>query len=48
MKERDVTFDIMKGIGVILVLVCHIWGWNHPFLSQVILSFHMPLFFLVA
>ena len=48
MKERDVTFDIMKGIGILLVIVCHVFGWNHPMLSQVILSFHMPLFFIVA
>lgn len=48
MKERDVTYDIMKGIGILLVILCHIEGWNHPFLTQVILSFHMPLFFIVA
>ena len=48
MKERDITFDIMKGIGILLVIVCHFVGWNHPYLSQFILSFHMPLFFLVA
>ena len=48
MKERDVTFDIMKGIGILLVIVCHIVGWNHPRMQQFILSFHMPLFFLVA
>lgn len=48
MKEREVTFDIMKGIGIFLVLTGHFFGWNHPVLSQVILSFHMPLFFLVA
>lgn len=48
MKERDVTFDIMKGIGILLVIVCHFVGWNHPYLSQFIISFHMPLFFIVA
>ena len=48
MKERDVTFDIMKGIGILLVIVCHVFGWNHFWLSQIILSFHMPLFFIVA
>lgn len=47
-KQRDVTFDIMKGIGILLVIVCHLIGWNHPGLAQVILSFHMPLFFIVA
>ena len=48
MKERDATFDIMKGIGILLVMTCHFYGWNHPWLAQVILSFHMPLFFFVA
>ena len=47
-KQRDITFDIMKGIGILLVIVCHLIGWNHPYLAQVILSFHMPLFFIVA
>ncbi len=48
MKERDTSFDIMKGIGILLVIVCHLIGWNHPYLARVILSFHMPLFFIVA
>lgn len=47
-KQRDITFDIMKGIGILLVIVCHLIGWNHPMLAQIILSFHMPLFFIVA
>ena len=48
MKERDTTFDIMKGIGILLVMTGHFFGWSHPVLSQIILSFHMPLFFGVA
>ncbi len=48
MKQRDSTFDIMKGIGILLVMTGHFFGWNHPALGQVILSFHMPLFFFVA
>lgn len=38
----------MKGIGILLVIICHLVGWNHPYLAQFILSFHMPLFFIVA
>ena len=38
MKNRDATFDIMKGIGILLVIICHIWGWNHHCLQQVVLS----------
>ena len=47
-QYRDTTFDIMKGIGILLVITCHFFGWNHPFMSRFIRSFHMPLFFLVA
>ena len=38
----------MKGIGILLVITCHFFGWNHPWLAKVIQSFHMPLFFIVA
>lgn len=47
-NQRDITFDILKGIGILLVITCHFFGWNHPFMSRFIRSFHMPLFFLVA
>ena len=47
-KERDITFDIMKGIGILLVITAHFFSWNHPWLDKVITSFHMPMFFLVA
>jgi len=48
MKERDITFDIMKGIGILLMITCHFFGWNHPYLAKSISSFHMPMFFIVA
>ena len=47
-KNRDITFDIMKGIGILLVITAHFFSWNHPLLDKVITSFHMPMFFLVA
>ena len=47
-KERDITFDIMKGIGILLVITAHFFGWGHPILDQGINSFHMPMFFCVA
>lgn len=47
-SNRDSTFDIMKGIGIILVITCHFFGWNHPLMDRVINSFHMPMFFIVA
>lgn len=46
-ENRDVTFDILKGFGIFLMLCGHYWPdahWAH----QIIYSFHMPLFFLVA
>ena len=48
MTRRDPTFDIAKGIGILLVLTCHFFGWNHPWLNRTISSFHMPLFFIIA
>ena len=47
-KTRDITFDIMKGIGILLVITAHFFSWNHPVLDKVITSFHMPMFFIVA
>lgn len=46
-EDRDATFDIMKGIGILLMLVGHWPGLPH-WAHQFIYSFHMPLFFLVA
>lgn len=46
--QRNQTFDIMKGIGILLMMSCHYFGWNHPWLARTIDSFHMPMFFIVA
>ena len=46
--QRDRTFDIMKGIGILLVITAHFFSWNHPILGRSISSFHMPMFFIVA
>jgi fucose 4-O-acetylase-like acetyltransferase len=45
--DRDITFDILKGFGILLMLCGHYWPGSH-WAHQVIYSFHMPLFFLVA
>ena len=45
--NRDITFDILKGLGILLMLCGHYWPNSH-WAHQVIYSFHMPLFFLVA
>lgn len=43
-KQRVDTFDIMKFVGIILVIVGHMTGLFREF----IFSFHMPLFFILA
>ena len=46
MGTRNPIYDVMKGIGIILVLIGHIPPGNGLF--HIIYSFHMPLFFIVA
>lgn len=48
MKQRVATFDIMKGIAIILMLVGHWWAYFPRWLMVWVYSFHMPLFFLLA
>lgn len=45
MKQRNVAIDILKGIGIILVLTAHAL---EGFVSQFAYTFHMPLFFIVT
>ncbi len=46
-KERNIAFDILKGIGILLMIIGHSIDrrsiWFH-----LIYTFHMPLFFIVA
>lgn len=45
MKERSLTLDISKGIGMILVIYCHSMPTRfYNFFA----SYHMPLFFLIS
>lgn len=46
MSTRNPIYDVMKGIGIILVLIGHIPPGDGLF--HFIYSFHMPLFFIVA
>lgn len=45
MKNRDITIDILKGIGITLVLVTHSLG---GLMVHFAYTFHMPLFFIIA
>lgn len=44
LKERNITFDILKGIGILLMMWCHLTQTHNQF----VYSFHMPLFFLIS
>lgn len=43
-KQRDISIDIAKGIGIILVVYGHL---ACPVAREIFL-FHMPLFFLLS
>lgn len=47
MKQRDVTIDIAKGVGIILMVLGHCPGIPH-ILRNFIFSFHMPLFLILS
>ena len=44
MNARYTEFDIMKGIGILLMIIGHLT----PYLTNVIFSFHMPMFFIIS
>ena len=46
MKKRDQSLDILRGIGIFLMVFDHV-GWG-SFVHTYIQSFHMPLFFIVS
>ena len=46
--QRNVTLDIMKGIGMVAVILGHTYTIpTHPY-RNIFFSFHMPLFFILA
>ena len=47
MKQRNETYDLMKGIAMILMMLCHL-VYTEGSVKQFIYSFHMPLFFILA
>lgn len=46
-KPRIDTFDILKGIGILLMIIGHSTG-KMVWLRDFIFSFHMPLFFMIS
>lgn len=57
--SRDLSLDVAKGIGIILVVIGHAWRgldsagmignpWLFQLIDRLIYNFHMPLFFLLS
>ncbi len=46
MTSRNLTYDVVKGLGILLVIFAHFS--NHWQIENIFFSFHMPLFILVA
>lgn len=44
--NRDTILDLAKGIGILLVVFCHIFTGNY--LNRIVYMFHMPLFFVLT
>lgn len=58
-KSRDISLDVAKGVGIILVVIGHAWrgldtagmigdDWLFQLVDRLIYNFHMPLFFLLS
>lgn len=58
-RTRDLSMDVAKGVGIILVVIGHAWRglesaglignpWLFRLIDQLIYNFHMPLFFLLS
>ena len=45
--NRNITFDIIKAIGILLVIIGHLAD-NFKIFIGIIYIFHMPLFFIVS
>ena len=47
MNKRNIAYDLMKGVALILMMLWHLVYTDGP-VKQIIYSFHMPLFFILA
>jgi fucose 4-O-acetylase-like acetyltransferase len=58
-RTRDLSMDVAKGFGIILVVIGHAWrglesagmignAWLFGLIDRLIYNFHMPLFFLLS
>ena len=46
--ERNKQVDIIRGGAILLVVLEHALGTSDNFLAKIILSFHMPVFFILS
>lgn len=58
-RTREISLDVAKGVGIILVVIGHAWrglesagmignAWLFEVIDRLIYNFHMPLFFLLS
>lgn len=51
-KERLTYLDVAKGIGILLVVIGHVYAFNRQIVDRFFViwlySFHMPLFFIIS
>ena len=45
---RNITIDIAKSIGILLMIVGHCWEIPYMPYRHIIFTFHMPLFFIIS
>lgn len=45
--ERNKQVDIIRGVAILLVVLEHALGTSDNFFAKIILSFHMPVFFIL-
>lgn len=49
--HRDISFDAAKGLAIFAVVLIHtinFFEWKNAFLSKIIVSIYMPIFFLIS
>lgn len=50
-RVRETYIDVARGIGITLVVLCHIIiteGYELAWITKFVYAFHMPLFFFIS
>lgn len=48
MKRRNEVYDLMKGIAIFLIMLCHLVYYEDDIVNRFVCSFHVPLFFILS